>query len=145
MPAKLGIIAVNGAKSVKTIWTRDFDGVCLFNSASDFPVLGLTLQKSDLGRTQELFFTLILSDEKKKEFSWKKKKKRTKGRVKQQGIAPGMVLQWLACARGPSPPEPWGWQGLGHTLFTRLQGPVWGTGEESLPGRNGCNASLASV
>lgn len=36
MPANPEIIAVSGAKSVKKIWIRHFDSVCLFNSASNF-------------------------------------------------------------------------------------------------------------
>lgn len=69
VPSKLEIIAVNGARSVKKIWTRHFAGVCRFNSSS-FPVLGLNLQKSGLGRTWGLFFTLILSDKKMCTFIW---------------------------------------------------------------------------
>lgn len=65
------------------------------------------------------------------------------GKDEQQGIIQGIALKWWAKVH--QPPELWGWQGLGHMLFTRLQGPALGWGEKSLSGQNRCNVFLASV
>ena len=92
-----------------------------------FPVLGLTLWTSDLGRTQGLFFTLILSDKILCEFIWGEKKK---GKDKQQDIIQGIALKWLAWGQGPSTPRAAGLVRAGPYAFHQAARTSIGEGGE---------------